>query len=238
MARPPDPEKHHALARAAVDVLQREGLSIPASRLAEALGIKRPTLLYHFPTYGHLVETALTDILQEQAAFVMEQVNKHHHPVDRLYAQMLAVHAFHAGREARMVFLTQAIAATAGTRVTEILENANAVFEVFRAAQVAAIEEGVAQGLVKATHASALVAVVRALVDGLMVQRVLTNVELAPVHALVWEHLLAPLKSGDSAATPAQPQASTTAARKRAQLRKTTTSRRVRAARRHQGRKP
>lgn len=70
------------------------------------------------------------------------------------------------------------------------------MFEVFRAAQVAAIEEGVAQGLVKATHASALVAVVRALVDGLMVQRVLTNVDLAPVHALVWERFLAPLKSG------------------------------------------
>ena len=34
----------------------------------------------------------------------------------------------------------------------------------------------------------------RALVDGLMVQRVMTDVDLAPVHAFIWDHLLAPLK--------------------------------------------
>ena len=199
MARPTEPEKKQALARAAVDVLRREGLGIPASRLADALGIKRPTLLYHFPTYGDLVETALTDVLQEQALCVRERVSQHTHPVDRLFAQLQAVHEFHAGREDRMVFLTQAIAATAGPRVGTIMEQANLVFEAFRQAQQQAIEDGVAQGLVTPVDARALVAVVRALVDGLMVQRVITGVDLGPVHALLWERLLAPLKRVESA---------------------------------------
>lgn len=77
MARPPDPEKRHALARAAVDVLQREGLSIPASRLAEALGHQAAHVALPFPNLWASGGDRATDILQEQAAFVMEQVNKH-----------------------------------------------------------------------------------------------------------------------------------------------------------------
>lgn len=194
MARPPEPEKRLALARRAVEVLQREGLELSMTRLAEALEVKRPTLLYHFPTRAHIVEVALEDLLREQAAFVLARMAEHDHPVDRLEAQIRAVHAFHRGREARVVFLSQAIAANAGPRFEAIVALGNRVFAPHRQAAAEAIRAGVAEGTVEPVDADALVALVRALIDGLLVQRVMTGLDLAPVHALLVERLLRPLK--------------------------------------------
>lgn len=194
MARPPDPEKRRELARRAAAVLQREGLEIPVARLAEALGVKRPTLLYHFPTYSHVVEVALEDLLTEQAAFVLARIEEHEDPLDRLDAQMRAVHAFHHGREERIVFLTQAIAATAGARLPAILATGARVFEAHRRAAADRIRAGIAAGAIAPCDADALVALVRAVIDGLMVQRVMTGLELGPVHDLLRDRLLSPLR--------------------------------------------
>lgn len=193
MARPAEPEKRLELARQAVQVLEREGLDVPMSRLAEALEINRSTLLYHFPTRGQIVETALEALLTEQALFVLARIEEHTHPIDRLYAQLRAVHEFHHGREARVVFLSQAIAAS-GERMAEILAVGNRVFEAHRRAAAARIRKGVKDGIVKPCDADALVNLIRAVTDGLMVQRVMTGVDLAPVHELLWTQLLRPLK--------------------------------------------
>ncbi|HJL17052.1 MAG TPA: TetR family transcriptional regulator [Sandaracinaceae bacterium LLY-WYZ-13_1] len=194
MARPPEPEKRLELARRAVEVLQREGLALSMSALAGALGIKRPTLLYHFPTKGHIVETALEDLLREQAAFVLARVAEHAHPIDRLDAQIRAVHDFHRGREGRIVFLTQAIAASSGERMAEIIDVGNRVFEPHRRAAADAIRAAIDEARVEPIDADALIALARAVTDGLMVQRVMTGLDLAPVHRLLWERLFSPLK--------------------------------------------
>jgi TetR/AcrR family transcriptional regulator len=201
MPRPPEPAKRRALARRAARVLQREGLEISAARLAAALGIKRPTLLYHFATYGELIEVALADLLTEQAAFVLARVAAHAHPIDRLYAQLRAVHEFHRGHEARVVFLTQAIAASAGPRMERVIAVGNQVFDAHRRAAADAIRDGIARGTVMPCDAAALVSLVRAVTDGLMVQRVMTGAALEPVHALLWERLLRPLKREPRAAS-------------------------------------
>jgi AcrR family transcriptional regulator len=194
MARPLESDKRLEIARRAVVVLQREGLEISMSRLAEALELKRPTLLYHFPTKSELVEAALEDLLREQATFVIEKILAEEHPIDRLYAQLRAVHAFHHQREERIVFLTQAIAATAGERMRAIIEVGNRVFAPYRQAAVELLRQGIAQGTVAPCDPEALVAVIRALIDGLLVQRVMTGLSLEPVHQLVWDRLLSPLK--------------------------------------------
>ncbi len=193
MARPAEPEKRLDLARQAVGVFARVGLDIPMSRLADELGIKRPTLLYHFPTRSHIVETALQDLLVEQAAYVVARIEEHEHPIDRLFAQVRAVHAFHHGREERITLLSQAIA-TSGGRMSEIIEIGNRVFEVHRRAAADRIRRGIAAGTVKPCDADALVNLVRAITDGLMVQRVMTGLDLAPVHELLWTQVLRPLK--------------------------------------------
>jgi AcrR family transcriptional regulator len=194
MARPSEPEKRLDLARRAALVLEREGLGISAEKLAAELGMKRPTLLYHFPTYADIVEAALVATLTEQAVVVMAEVERHTHPIDRLYAQLRAVHAFHHGRESRIVFLSQAIAATSGARVQEIVSRGAEVFEAFRKAAADRVREGIAAGIVAPCDADALVTTMRALTDGLMLQRVTQGIALGPSHELVWAHLLAPLK--------------------------------------------
>jgi AcrR family transcriptional regulator len=193
MARPAEPEKKAELARDAVDVFARLGFDVPMSRLADELGVKRPTLLYHFPSRGHVVEAALVELLTEQAAYVMQKIEEHTHPIDRLYAQIRAVHAFHHGKEQRVTLLSQAIAASS-SRMSEIIEIGNRVFEAQRQAQAERVREGIRQGIVHPCDADALVQLCRAVIDGLMVQRVMTGVALAPIHELLWTNVLEPLK--------------------------------------------
>lgn len=194
MPRAPDNERRLALALKSVEVLEREGLAIPTERLALAVGVKRPTFLYYFPTQGHVIEAALVALFTEQASVVLPAIEAHTHPIDRLFAQMRAVHAFHRGRESRIVFLTQAIATIGGERGSAIVARGTAVFAAHRQAAADRVREGIRAGEVAPCDPDALVATMRALTDGLMVQRVTDGLELAPAHALVWEHLLLPLK--------------------------------------------
>jgi AcrR family transcriptional regulator len=230
MARPAETDKRLDLARRAVAILQREGLELSAAQLAERLGVKRPTLLYHFPSYAPIFETVLQESLAEQALFVMAQVEEHEHPIDRLYAQLRAVHEFHRGREERILFLTQAIAATGGTRARAIVEAGSQVFEAYRRAAADRIREGIAQGLVAPCDADALVALMRAINDGLMIQRVFGGLALEPVHELVWERLLLPLKL--EAASAARSPRGRTAPKRNARALRAQNEGRARAARR------
>ena len=195
MARPLETEKRLDLALRATEVLQREGLEISMTRLAEALGIKRPTLLYHFPTRGHVVIAALEGILLEQSGFVMKRISEHDHPIDRLYARVTAIHEFHEGREDRIVFLTQALSTVGDERLKETIEVGNRVFAAHRKAQAELVRHGIARGLVKPCDVDALMALVRSLSDGLLLTRVMTGVPYAPVHRFLWQHVLEPLKT-------------------------------------------
>ncbi len=194
MARPPATAKRLDLARRAVAVLQAEGVDVSTQRLADALAVKRPTLLYHFPTRAHIAELALEDLLREQTAFVLPRVLACEHPLDQIYAHVVAVHAFHSGREARLVFLAQAIATCGEDRMAEIIAVGNTVFAPYREAMAQRLRDGIAAGTVAPVDPDALMAVVRALMDGLVLQRVMTGLDLAPVHDLLWTQLLQPLK--------------------------------------------
>jgi AcrR family transcriptional regulator len=194
MARPRDVEKSMGLARRAVDILERDGLTISTEHLARELDIKRPTLLYHFPTYGHIVQTALAELLMEQAMFVEKRVEQHEHPIDRMYARLVAVNDFHKGRETRLLFLTQAIAVTAGGRAAEIITTASDLFEGARKDMVARVERGIEEGTVHPCDAMALVSLLRAVVDGLTIQRVVSPQTVPAVHEMFWKTVLEPLK--------------------------------------------
>lgn len=194
MARPPEPQKRRELARQAVAVLAAEGLDISMRRLADALEMKRPTLLYHFPSKAHIAESALEDLLSEQALFVLQRMAEHAHPIDRLYAQMRAIHEFHRGREGRLIFLAQAIAAGGSSRMAEIIDVGNRVFAMHREAAAGLVRRGIAEGTVRECDVDALLATMRAMTDGLVVQRLMTGLDLEPVHEFLWEQVLRPLK--------------------------------------------
>lgn len=194
MARPREDHKKADLAERVVTALEREGLGISNERLATLVGVKRPTLLYHFPTAGDAVRTVLASLLAEQAAFVAERVERHEHPIDRLDARLRAIGEFHRGREARVLFLSTAVAALGGAEAMKIVSQASAFFDADRRAMVQRIERGIADGIVAPCDAKALVSTLRALVDGLTIQRVASRDDLGPVYDLVWERILLPLK--------------------------------------------
>lgn len=194
MARPIDQDKRRALAKQAIEVMRLEGLSVSNTRLAEAMGIKRPTLLYYFPDRNRIVETALEELLTEQARFVVPRMAAFTHPIDQLYEQVRSVHAFHEGNEARLLFLSQAVATVGSERTAEIIKIGNLVFEAHRRALVARLERGIDQGTVRSCDPESLVRLCRAMIDGLVVQRVMTGCDLAPIHQLLWDSVLAPLK--------------------------------------------
>ncbi len=198
MARPPDPERRRELAHRAVQVLEREGIALSMTALADALGVKRPTLLYHFPTKADILEAELITLLTEQAVVVLAEVERHSHPIDRLFAQLRAVHGFHRGREARLVFLSQAIAATAGSNLPAIVESGARILEAHRRDTVARLRAGIASGIVAPCDPEALVACMRALTEGLILQLVTHEGSLEVSQRFVWEHLLAPLRLGES----------------------------------------
>ena len=194
MARPRDVEKSMDLARRAVEVLERDGLTISTEHLARELDIKRPTLLYHFPTYSQIVQAALAELLMEQGAFVEKRVNEHEHPIDRMYARLTAVNEFHKGRETRLLFLTQAIAVTAGANAAQIITTASDLFEGARQDMVQRVERGIEEGLVHPCDAKALVSLLRAVIDGLTIQRVVSPQTVPSVHEMFWKTVLEPLK--------------------------------------------
>ncbi len=194
MARPIDIEKRREIGANAVEFLTQHGLEISTAKLAEGLGLKRPTLLYYFPDRIAIFEQALAELLAEQAVFVVAQMAEHDHPIDQLYAQVRAVHAFHHEREERILFLTQALAVGGKERTRRIVEIGNQAFESHRQALTQRIRDGIKAGIVADCDADSLIRICRATIDGLMIQRVMTNCDLAPVHKLLWDGLLAPLK--------------------------------------------
>ena len=194
MGRPLNEAKRLELSRRAVDVLMKRGADLSMARLATALDVKRPTLLYYFPSRTAIAETALHDLLSRQAQFISARVDHDAHPLDRLYAHVCAVHAFHHGHEDRLVFLTQALATADRKQTHRILDFTNQAFEAHRETLVGQLNDAMADGSMHRCNARALMQLVRAVSDGLLVQRVLTDCDLAPIHELLWERVLKPLK--------------------------------------------
>ncbi len=194
MARPIDTKKRQEICDNAVNFLKEHGSDCSMAKLAEGIGIKRPTLLYYFPDRASIFEAALTQVLAAQAVFVVSQMMKHDHPIDQLYAQVVSVHAFHHGKEDRILFLTQAIALSGTERTAKFVAIGNQAFEAHRQALTKRIVQGIASGIIAPCDPDALIRICRATIDGLMVQRVMLQYDLAPIHQLLWTHLLEPLK--------------------------------------------
>lgn len=199
MARPIDNEKRRELARRAVAVLQAEGLDLSFAALAERLELKRPTLLYYFPTKASIIEAALEELLLAQAAFVIPRMEAEAHPLDQLLAQLVSVHAFHQGREDRVVFLSQAVASLGMAGAHRIIDIGNQVFEAQRQVMKGRLQAAIAEGRMHPCDVDALMALLRSTVDGMMVQRFMTGCDVAPVHRFFKERVLDPLRRGPDA---------------------------------------
>src|SRR5215510_6719112 len=95
MPRRPDLARRAELAQAAFEVLRTRGMQTSMRELADALGIKRPTLYFYFPDLGAVFETVLDPLYQALAEVVLARAQRFAHPLDRLRAAIDATLGFH-----------------------------------------------------------------------------------------------------------------------------------------------
>src|SRR5688572_24551361 len=98
MPRRPDLARRTELAHAAFEVLRARGMQTSMRELADALGVKRPTLYFYFPDLGAVFETVLAETYRALAEEVVAKMKDVEHPLDRLRVVVEATLAFHRER--------------------------------------------------------------------------------------------------------------------------------------------
>jgi len=172
MPRRPDLHRRAELARAAFDVLRARGMQTSMRELAEALGVKRPTLYFYFPDLGAVFETVLDQTYQALAELVMARIATVDHPLDRLRAVVDATLAFHRDRPQLIGGLFQ-LWAIGGRDFSTVLDRERRVVVAARDALVADLRAGIAPKDVAPCDPERIVDLVLAVVDGVLVHHVL-----------------------------------------------------------------
>lgn len=196
MPRPVDPKRREDIAQAAFELLKAQGATrMTMSGIAQALGMKRPTLYWYFKDIGAIFDAVLERILAESAVYVLEHMSgASKHPIDVLIAYMESVHGFFAGREEDLLALVQLWAVGNPNAPGEVLERTRRYFEPRRSALLAVLENGIEAGLVTPCDHEAVLDLISALVDGMLLHRITRKLELAPLHGLIRQTLLEPLR--------------------------------------------
>jgi AcrR family transcriptional regulator len=193
MPRRPDLARRTELAHAAVEVLRARGMQTSMRELADALGVKRPTLYFYFPDLGAVFETVLE---QTYAAFAQEVITRTkavEHPLDRLRTVVEATVDFHRQRPNLIGGLFQ-LWAVGGRDFASILERERKMVLAGREALVADLRAGIARREVKPCDPERVVEMVLAVVDGVLVHHVLGIAHADRVIEELTERVIEPLR--------------------------------------------
>ncbi|HEU4731929.1 MAG TPA: TetR/AcrR family transcriptional regulator [Kofleriaceae bacterium] len=172
MPRRPDLARRAALARAAFEVLRTRGMQISMRELADALGIKRPTLYFYFPDLGAVFETVLDQMYQALTEAVLARVREREHPIDRLRAVIDGTLAFHRERPQLISGLVQ-LWALGGRDLSSVLERERRGVLAARDALVADLRVGIARREVRPCDPERIVDLVLAFIEGAVVHHML-----------------------------------------------------------------
>jgi AcrR family transcriptional regulator len=172
MPRRADPHRRAELARAAFDILRTRGVSTSMSALADALGVKRPTLYFYFPDIGSVFESVLEQTYMAHAELVIARMRAATHPLDRLRAMVDVTLAFHRDRPQLIGGLFQ-LWAIGGRDVGTVVERGRRALVATRDALVADLRAGIAKREVLPCDPERVVDLVLAVLDGVLVHQVL-----------------------------------------------------------------
>ncbi|MCX5740883.1 MAG: TetR/AcrR family transcriptional regulator [Proteobacteria bacterium] len=172
MPRVPDLARRAELAARAFEVLRTRGVQTSMRELADALGIKRPTLYFYFPDLGAVFESVLDNMYRELGAAVVERTRTVAHPLDRLRAVVDATLAFHRERPQLISGLFQ-LWAIGGRDFASVLDRERRLVVAARDALVADLRAGIARREVRACDPARIVDLVLAVADGVLVHHVL-----------------------------------------------------------------
>ena len=171
MPRRLDVARRQELALAAFEVLRTRGVQTSMSELADALGVKRPTLYFYFPDLDTVFETVLDQTYRALTELVMTRVRTLDHPLDRLRAVVDATISFHRERPNLIGGLFQ-LWAMGGRGFQSVLERERRAVVAARDALVADLRGGVARKQVRACDPERVVDLVLAVIDGVLVHHV------------------------------------------------------------------
>jgi AcrR family transcriptional regulator len=194
MPRRPDLARRAELARAALDVLRTRGMQTSMRELADALGIKRPTLYFYFPDLGAVLESVLDQLYQTLTETVLARVRDHDHPLDRLRAVVDATLAFHRERPQLVAGLLQ-LWALGGRDLSVVLERERRGVLAARDALVADLRGGIARKEVRPCAPERVVDLVLAFVEGAVVHHVLGIVRTDDTTEELAQRVLEPLRA-------------------------------------------
>jgi len=193
MPRRPDLARRAELANAAFDVLRARGMQTSMRELAEALGVKRPTLYFYFPDLGAVFESVLEQMYRTLAESIIARTREVAHPLDRLRAIVDATIAFHRDRPQLIGGLFQ-LWAVGGRDFNTVLDRERRIVVAARDALVADLRAGIARKEVRACNPERIVDLVLAVVDGVLVHHVLGIARADDVIAEMTERILEPLR--------------------------------------------
>jgi AcrR family transcriptional regulator len=193
MPRRPDLARRAELARAAFEVLRARGMQTSMRELADALGVKRPTLYFYFPDLGAVFETVLDQMYQALAETVVARTRGLPHPLDRLRAVVEATMDFHRERPDLIGGLFQ-LWALGGRDFSVVLDRERRIVLAARDALVADLRAGIAKKQVRPCDPDRIVDLVLAVVDGVLVHHVLGIARADDVIAEMTDRILEPLR--------------------------------------------
>jgi len=172
MPRRPDLARRAELARAAFEVLRVRGMQTSMRELADALGIKRPTLYFYFPDLAAVYETVLEQLYQALTDAVLARVAAQSHPIDRIRAVIDAVLAFHRDRPQLISGLFQ-LWALGGRDLSVVLARERRGVLAAREAMIAELRAGIARKEVRPCAPERVVDLVLAFLQGAVVHHVI-----------------------------------------------------------------
>ena len=176
-----------------IEVLRTRGVHTSMRELADALGVKRPTLYFYFPDLGAVFESVLDQTYEALAQVVLARAQRFAHPLDRLRAVVDATIAFHRERPQLIGGLFQ-LWAVGGRDFASVLDRERQIVVAARDALVADLRAGIARREVKPCDPERTVDLVLAVVDGVLVHHVLGIARPDGVIEELAERIIEPLR--------------------------------------------
>jgi AcrR family transcriptional regulator len=197
MPRRPDLARRAELANAAFEVLRTRGVGTSMSELADALGVKRPTLYFYFPDVGAVFESVLEQTYASHAQILIAKWQTLDHPLDRLEALVEVTVAFHRERPHLIGGLFQ-LWAVGGRDLASVLDKGRKMVTASRDALVADLRGGIARKDVLPCEPEKIVDMVLAVLDGVLVHHVLGIARPEGVMDELIDRVIEPLRAQGS----------------------------------------